>query len=140
MQISLPDPVGSARERMEAVITHKQERELDARVAEKVMHEKVLWIENKRFIVARAGDDRAETSVPHYSTHLGAAMTVALQLRRLGFVIDILMDARGITLTLVSAEGDEICRFENIISRFAHYMCHAALLAVGDDRRKTRRC
>lgn len=131
---------------MEPVITHKQERELDTRIAEKVMSEKVFWIENKPFVAAgRNGEGRSETSVPHYSTNLGAAMTVALQLRRLGFVIDILMDERGTTLTIVSAQGDEICRFENIISRFAQYMCHAALLAVGqagrksEDRRNVRR-
>lgn len=121
---------------MEAIITHKQERELDARIAERVMNEKVFWVENKPFVAAREGEGRSETSVPHYSTNLGAAMTVALQLRRLGFVIDILMDERGITLTVVTAQGDEICRFENIISRFAQYMCHAALLAVGEERRK----
>jgi hypothetical protein len=122
---------------MESVITHKQERELDARVAEKVMSEKVIWIEHKPFVAGgKSGDGHAETSVPHYSTNLGAAMTVALQLRRLGFIIDILMDERGTTLTVVSAQGDEICRFENIISRFAQYMCHAALVAVGQDGRK----
>ena len=31
---------------MEASITHKQERELDARVAEKVMQERVIWEEH----------------------------------------------------------------------------------------------
>ncbi len=122
---------------MEPVITHKQERELDARVAEKVMSEKVVWVEHKPFVASgRNGEGRAEASVPHYSTNLGAAMTVALQLRRLGFIIDILMDERGTTLTVVSAQGDEVCRFENIISRFAQYMCHAALLAVGHSGRK----
>lgn len=122
---------------MEAIITHKQERELDARIAEKVMQEKVLWVENKPFIATnRDGEGRSENQVPHYSTNLGAAMTVALQLRRLGFVIDILMDDRGTTLTVVTSQGDEVCRFENIISRFAQYMCHAALVAVGEERRK----
>jgi hypothetical protein len=122
---------------MEAIITHKQERELDARIGEKVMNEKVFWVENKPFIATnRDGEERSENSVPHYCTNLGAAMTVALQLRRLGFVIDILMDERGTTLTVVSAQGDEVCRFENIISRFAQYMCHAALIAVGEERRK----
>lgn len=122
---------------MEAIITHKQERELDARIAEKVMQEKVLWVENKPYIATnRDGEGRSENQVPHYSTNLGAAMTVALQLRRLGFVIDILMDDRGTTLTVVTNQGDEVCRFENIISRFAQYMCHAALVAVGEERRK----
>lgn len=121
---------------MEAIFTHKQERELDARVAEKVMQEKVIWVENKPFIATNKDGREGENSIPHYSTNLGAAMTVAMQLRRLGFVIDILMDERGTTLTVVSTQGDEICRFDNIISRFAQYMCHAALIAVGEERRK----
>lgn len=122
---------------MEAIITHRQERELDARIAERVMQEKVFWIENKPFVASgKEGEGRSENSVPHYCTNLGAAMMVALQLRRLGFVIDILMDERGTTLTVVTAQGDEICRFDNIISRFAHYMCQAALIAVGEERRK----
>lgn len=123
---------------MEAIFTHKQERELDASVADKVMQEKVLWVENKPFIAA-SKEGEGPNSVPHYSTNLGAAMTVAMQLRRLGFVIDILMDERGTTLTVVTAQGDKVCRFDNIISRFAQYMCHAALIAVGEDRRKARR-
>jgi hypothetical protein len=125
---------------MEAIFTHKQERELDARVAEKVMQDKVLWVENKPYLATskdgKQSAGRGENQVPHYSTNLGAAMTVAMQLRRLGFVIDILMDERGTTLTVVTAQGDEVCRFDNIISRFAQYMCHAALIAVGDERRK----
>lgn len=122
---------------MEAIITHKQERELDARIAEKVMQDKVLWVENKPYVATnKDGNGRSDNQVPHYSTNLGAAMTVALQLRRLGFVIDILMDDRGTTLTVVTAQGEEVCRFENIISRFAQYMCHAALIAVGEERRK----
>lgn len=122
---------------MEPIITHKQERELDARIAEKVMQEKVFWVENKPFIATnKDGEGRGENTVPHYSTNIGAAMQVALQLRRLGFVIDILMDERGTTLTIVTTQGDEVCRFDNIISRFAQYMCHAALVAVGEERRK----
>jgi len=31
---------------------------------------------------------------------------------------------------------EEVVRFENIITKFAQYMCHAALIAVGEERRK----
>ena len=32
---------------MEPIVTHKQERELDARIAEKVMSDMVVWVDNK---------------------------------------------------------------------------------------------
>lgn len=118
---------------MELIITHRQERELDARVAEKVMRQKVVWTDQRPTIVA---DGQTPENVPHYSTNLGAAMTVALQLRRLGFVIDILLDGRGASITVLDAQGDEVCRFDNIISRFAQHMCQAALIAVGEEKRQ----
>ena len=122
---------------MEPIITHKQERELDERIAEKVMQEKVIWDDNKPYVASNhEGGTRSENLVPPYCTSVGAAMTVAMQLRRLGFTIDILMDERGTTLTVMQDSGEEIVRFDNIITKFAHYMCHAALVAVGDERRK----
>ena len=63
-------------------------------------------------------------------------MTIAMQLRRLGFTIEIIMDERGTTLTVMQSNGEEIARFDNIITHFAQYMCHAALIAVGEERRK----
>ena len=47
---------------------------------------------------------------------MGAAMLVAMQLRRLGFIIDILMDERGTTLTVMQDNGEEVVRFDNIIA------------------------
>ncbi len=122
---------------MEAIVTHKQERELDARIAEKVMHEKVIWSDNKPYLATNHdAAAHSENTVPNYCTSVGAAMTVAMQLRRIGFTIDILMDERGTTLTIVTNGGEEIVRFENIISRFAQYMCHGALIAIGEERRR----
>ena len=122
---------------MEPIITHKQERELDARIAEKVMQEKILWADNKPYVASNHdAAARSENLVPNYCTSMGAAMMVAMQLRRLGFTIDILMDERGTTLTVMQDSGEEIARFENIITKFAQYMCHAALIAVGEERRK----
>lgn len=122
---------------MDSIITHKQERELDARVAETVMQEKVVWQDNKPFIAHdREGGTQSENPVPPYCTSVGAAMTVAMQLRRLGFVIHIVMDASGTTLTITHADGGEVAHFDNIISHFAQVMCHAALIAVGEERRK----
>jgi hypothetical protein len=46
------------------------------------------------------------------------------------------MDERGTTLTVMTSAGEEVVRFENIITKFAQYMCHAALIAVGEERRK----
>ena len=122
---------------MDPIITHKQERELDARIAEKVMQEKVVWADNKPF-VAHSHDNtlRSENAVPPYCSSVGAAMTVAMQLRRLGFIIHIIMDERGTTLTVMNKEGVEIAHFDNIISHFAQVMCHAALIAVGEERRR----
>jgi len=122
---------------MEPIITHKQERELDARIAEKVMQEKVRWDDNKPYVASNQDTGtRSENLVPNYCTSVGAAMLVAMQLRRLGFIINILMDERGTTLTLMQNNGEEIVRFDNIITKFAQYMCHAALIAVGEERRK----
>lgn len=122
---------------MEPIVTHKQERELDARIAEKVMNEKVIWADNKPYIATNHdAAAHSENVVPNYCTSVGAAMMVAMQLRRLGFTIDILMDERGTTLTVMTNSGEEVVRFENIISRFAQYMCHAALLAAGEERRR----
>lgn len=122
---------------MDTIVTHKQERELDARIAEKVMQEKVVWADNKPFL-AHAPDSAqpSEQPVPAFCSNVGAAMTVAMQLRRLGFIVHIVMDARGTTLTVMDAEGAELARFDNIISHFAQLMCHAALIAVGEERRK----
>lgn len=122
---------------MEPIITHKQERELDARIAEKVMQEKVRWTDNKPYMAASPDSGaHAENLVPNYCTSVGAAMLVAMQLRRLGFIINILMDERGTTLTVMQDNGEEVVRFDNIITKFAQYMCHAALIAVGEERRK----
>ncbi len=122
---------------MEPIVTHKQERELDARIAEKVMNEKVIWADNKPYLATNHDTGaHSENAVPNYCTSVGAAMTVAMQIRRLGFTIDILMDERGTTLTVMTNGGEEVVRFENIISRFAQYMCHAALIAVGEERRR----
>lgn len=122
---------------MEPIITHKQERELDARIAEKVMQEKIHWVDNKPYIASNhAAAARPENLVPNYCTSMGAAMMVAMQLRRLGFTIDILMDERGTTLTVMQDSGEEVVRFDNIITKFAQHMCHAALVAVGEERRK----
>lgn len=122
---------------MEPIVTHKQERELDARIAEKVMSEKVIWVDNKPYIATHQdGAAHSENAVPKYCTSVGAAMMVAMQIRRLGFTIDILMDERGTTLTVMTNDGEEVVRFENIISRFAQYMCHAALIAIGEERRR----
>ncbi len=122
---------------MEAIITHKQERELDARVAEKVMQEKIVWEDNKPFIAHdRQGGPQSENAVPPYSTSVGAAMTVAMQLRRLGFIIHIVMDGSGTHLKISNTDGGEVARFDNIISHFAQVLCHAALIAVGEERRK----
>ena len=121
---------------MEPIVTHKQERELDARIAEKVMSEKVIWVDNKPYIATNQdGAAHSENAVPKYCTSVGAAMMVAMQIRRLGFTVDILMDERGTTLTVMTNDGEEVVRFENIISRFAQYMCHAALIAIGEERR-----
>ena len=122
---------------MEPIVTHKQERELDARIAEKVMNEKVIWVDNKPYIATNHdAAAQSENAVPNYCTSVGAAMTVAMQLRRLGFSIDILMDERGTTLTVLTNSGEEVVCFENIISRLAQYMCHAALIATGEERRR----
>lgn len=122
---------------MEPIITHKQERELDARIAEKVMQEKIHWADNKPFLASNHdAAARPGNLVPNYCTSVGAAMLVAMQLRRLGFIIDILMDERGTTLTVMQDNGEEVVRFDNIIAKFAQYMCHAALIAVGEERRK----
>ena len=122
---------------MEPIVTHKQERELDARIAEKVMSEKVIWVDNKPYIATnRDAAAHSENAVPNYCTSVGAAMMVAMQIRRLGFTIDILMDERGTTLTVMTNSGEEVVRFDNIISRLAQYMCHAALIAIGEERRR----
>jgi hypothetical protein len=122
---------------MEPIVTHKQERELDARIAEKVMGNTVTWVDNKPYVATNQDSKpHNENLVPGYCSNIGAAMTVAMQLRRLNFSIDILMDERGTTLTVMTSAGDEVVRFENIISKFAQYMCHAALVAVGEERRK----
>jgi len=122
---------------MEAIVTHKQERELDARIAEKVMGNTAIWVDNKPYVATNQdGGVHSENLVPAYCTSIGAAMTVAMQLRRLNFTIDILMDERGTTLTVMTNSGEEVVRFENIITKFAQYMCHAALIAVGEERRK----
>ena len=122
---------------MEPIITHKQERELDARIAEKVMQEKVFWSDNKPYKASNHdAAAHSENLVPNYCTSVGAAMTIAMQLRRLGFTIEIIMDERGTTLTVMQSNGEEIARFDNIITHFAQYMCHAALIAVGEERRK----
>jgi hypothetical protein len=122
---------------MDPIITHKQERELDARIAEKVMQEKIIWADSKPYTASNHdAAARSENLVPNYCTSIGAAMTVAMQLRRLGFTIEIVMDERGTTLTVMQASGEEVARFENIITHFAQHMCHAALIAVGEERRK----
>ena len=122
---------------MEPIITHKQERELDARIAEKVMQEKIIWSDNKPYKASNHdAAAHSENLVPNYCTSVGAAMTIAMQLRRLSFTIEIIMDERGTTLTVMQSNGEEIARFDNIITHFAQYMCHAALIAVGEERRK----
>ncbi len=122
---------------MEPIITHQQERALDARVAEKVMQETIIWADNKPYTASNHdAAARAENLVPNYCTSVGAAMTVAMQLRRLGFSVEIVMDERGTTITVLHNNGEEVARFDNIITHFAQSMCHAALIAVGDERRK----
>jgi len=117
--------------------TYKEERELDARIAEKVMDAQVEWEKNTPYVLK---DGKAtfskENIVPNYCTSIGPAMALALELRRKGFKIDIIMDAKGISITAWDEEGNELIRHENIISKFAWYMCHAALIAVGEERRK----
>ena len=117
--------------------TYKEERELDARIAEKVLHAKVEWEKNTPYIVK--DDQKTLTNdniVPNYCTSIGPAMALAMELRRQGFKIDILMDEQGIAVTAWDKDGNEIMKHENIISKFAWYICHIALIAVGEERRR----
>lgn len=120
------------------VITHKDERELDARIAEKVMGSRVVWEKNTPYAVSGEAADRSETAIPHYCTSIGSAMVVAMQLRRLGFTVKLVMDQTGTTLVLRDGSGRQICKFDNIISKLSLFICHAALIAVGDERRRNK--
>ncbi len=113
--------------------TIKEERELDARVAEAVFGHEIEWDGSNPVIAGK--DKRAGNPVPHYCTNIGASFMVALELRRQGHVVDIHLDSSGISLRVCDAQGNELIEHRNIISQFANHMCHAALVAVGAERR-----
>lgn len=118
--------------------TYKEERELDARIAEKVMNAQISWDKNTPYIIKDGSTTfSADNIVPNYCTSIGPAMALAMELRRKGFKIEILMDAKGISITAWDANGNELIQHDNIISKFAWYMCHVALIAVGEERRKS---
>lgn len=112
--------------------TVKEERELDARIAESVFGMDTVW---EGISVQQSSGDSTPTPVPPYSTSIGASFTVAMELRRKGFIVDIHMDSSGISVRVSDNEGNIVVEHSNIISKFANYMCHAALVAVGEERR-----
>ncbi len=117
--------------------SHREEREADAKIAEHVMGLRVDWDGSVPYALTEDGErPNADNEIPHYSTNIGAAMTVALQLRRLGYEVTINMDKSGCSITVATADGDELIRFENIITKLANYIALAALVAVGAERRK----
>jgi len=111
--------------------TYKEERELDALIAGKVMSARVGWEKNTPYVIKGEKDVfSSENTVPNYCTSIGAAMSLAMELRRKGFKIEIVMDAQGIVLACWDADGNEIVKYENIISKFSWFMCQMALTAV----------
>ncbi len=46
------------------------------------------------------------------------------------------MDKSGSSITVFTADGDELIQFENIITKLANYIALVALVAVGAERRK----
>lgn len=117
--------------------SHREEREADAKIAEHVMGLRVVWKDNVPYGLSAEDElPNPENEVPEYSTNLGAAMTVALQLRRLGYEVSISMDKSGTSIAVFTADGDELIHFENIITKLANYIALAALVAVGAERRK----
>ena len=117
--------------------SHREEREADAKIAEHVMGLRVVWNDNVPYGLADDNEQPSpENEVPQYSTSIGAAMTVAMQLRRLGYEVTINMDKSGSSVGVYTADGDELIHFENIITKLANYIALAALVAVGAERRK----
>lgn len=117
--------------------SHREEREADAKIAEHVMGLRVVWSDNVPHGLADEGEQPSpDNELPQYSTSLGAAMTVALQLRRLGYEVTINMDKSGTSIGIYTPDGDELIHFENIITKLANYIALAALVAVGAERRK----
>lgn len=116
--------------------TYKEERELDARVAEKVLGIEVTWQSNTPYRVVKDHDEVMEgDEIANYSSNIGSAMQIALELRRQGFVVEIRMDNDGMSIAIWDQDNVELVRHDHIISKFAAYMCHAALVAVGEERR-----
>lgn len=115
----------------------QEERQMDARIAQHVMGLRVEWIDQAPYGLTDSDEQAHEDNhLPAYSTSLGAAMTVALQLRRLGYEVSLRMNQAGTSIAVSSPEQGELARYDNIITKLAHYICQAALVAVGTERRK----
>ncbi len=98
---------------------------------------RVVWDGSVPHALMEDGEQpNADNEISHCSTNLGAAMRVALQLRRPGYEVTITMDKCGSSITVFTADGDELNQFENVITNLANYIALAVLVAVGAERRK----